>query len=285
VSSGVVEPIERSPRPVSLVRAGLCAAAVAVSLLPGVSRAQPAGPLEVQLSVYGWFPGIRGQTRASQQAGGSDFTVDVGDILERLEFTFQGSADLRRDRVGLLVDLVYMSVGDSATAVRTGSVGNVAIPVGASADVNVDMKSRIWTVAGYYRAVETAQHTLDVLGGIRYLDVEQRVDWSVTGNVGAIPVPDRVGTRSASLGNVDAIVGVRGRVNAGPDGQWFVPYHVDLGAGASRLTFQALAGIGYRFAWGEAVAAWRYLKYDFASDSRIADLVLSGPVAGAQFRW
>ena len=277
--------ISRASRLAGRERAAGWAAALALALLPGASRAEPGGPAEVRLSLYGWFPDIRGQTRASQQAGGGDFTVDVGDVLERLESAFQGSLELRRDRFGLLVDLVYMNVGDSATAVRSGSVGGAAIPVGASADVNFDMNFRLWNVAGYYRAVDTAQHTLDVLGGVRYLDIAQRVDWSLTGNVGAIPAPDRVGSRSTSLGNVDAIAGVRGRLRVTPDGRWFAPYHVDLGTGESRLTYQALAGIGYRFAWGEAVAVWRHLKYDFASDSPIADLVLSGPVAGVQFRW
>jgi hypothetical protein len=41
---------------------------------------------------------------------------------------------------------------------------------------------------------------------------------------------------------------------------WFVPYYLDVGAGDSYLTWQALAGIGYKFKWGETAAFWRYLS-------------------------
>jgi hypothetical protein len=261
------------------------ALAIAAASAPVSARAQPAPPTEVGVAIYGWFPDIRGTTRFAQQTGGGDFTVDVGEILERLEFTFQGTIDVRRGRWGLLADVVYMSVGDSASAVRNASVGGVQLPVGASADVDLDMKSWIWTVAGTWRAVEQATHTIDVLAGVRYLDVEQTAGWTLGGNLGAIPLPGRAGTAKASLGNLDAIVGLRGRVALGAGSPWFVPYHLDLGSGESDFTWQAMAGLGYAFGRGEAVAAWRVLGYDFASKERIADLRFSGPMVGARFTW
>jgi hypothetical protein len=178
-----------------------------------------------------------------------------------------------------------MSVGDAASAVRDASVGGVPLPVGASAAVDLDLKSWIWTVAGTWRAVEQATHTIDVVAGIRYLDVEQTVGWTLAGNVGSIPLPGRAGAAKASLGNLDAIVGLRGRVALGAGSPWFVPYHVDVGLGDSDLTWQAMAGIGYAFAGGEAVAAWRVLGYDFSSKERIADLRFGGPLIGARFTW
>ncbi len=74
-------------------------------------------------------------------------------------------------------------------------------------------------------------------------------------------------------------------LNAGAPSQWFVPYYLDIGAGDSDLTLQVLAGIGYRFSWGEVVGAWRYLAYDLPSDKAIADVNFNGPAVGAVFRW
>ena len=69
------------------------------------------------------------------------------------------------------------------------------------------------------------------------------------------------------------------------DGNWYVPYYVDVGTGDSDLTWQAVAGIGYAFRWGEVFAAWRYLDYDFKSSSNIEKLNFNGPGLGVAFRW
>ena len=37
------------------------------------------------------------------------------------------------------------------------------------------------------------------------------------------------------------------------ESKWFMPYHGYIGAGSSNTTWQALLGVGYRFAWGDAV--------------------------------
>lgn len=123
------------------------------------------------------------------------------------------------------------------------------------------------------------------MAGLRYLDVSQKISWDITGNVNSIPAADRSGTGEASLENVDAIIGVRGQHAFGTTNQWFVPYYLDVGAGDSDLTLQVLAGIGYRFRWGEVVGAWRYLAYDLPSDKAIADVNFNGPAVGAVFRW
>jgi hypothetical protein len=261
------------------------AAAFPLLLAPGIAAAQAGAPLQFSASLYGWFPDIRGQTRFGAAPGGGDFRVDIGDLLESLEFTFQGNFDVRQGRWGAIVDVIYMSVGGTRNDVRSGTVGGLGIPAGASATAEFDDKTQIWTLAGYYRAVERPDLTLDVVGGLRYLDIRQSLDWTFTGNVGPIPVPGRSGRASASVGNVDAIVGLRGRVSAAPGSPWFFPLYVDVGAGESDLTWQAMGGVGYAFKWGEAVAAWRYMEYRLGSDSAVTNLKLDGPLVGATFRW
>ena len=57
------------------------------------------------------------------------------------------------------------------------------------------------------------------------------------------------------------------------------------GTGESDLTWQGIAGIGYAFNWGEIIAAWKYLDYNFKSGQKIEGLNLSGPALGVAFRW
>ena len=237
----------------------------------------------VGATVYGWFPDISGKVVFRDDTGGSDFEVDIGDILENLEFTFQGGLDVRKGRWGAVTDVIYMSVGKSERDSRDGALGDTQIPADVSARLEFDMKSWVWTTAGYYRAIDEASHRLDVLAGVRYLDVDQTLDWTLSGNIAGIPVLDRAGSGEAKLQNWDLVVGLRGRFGFGPESAWFVPYVFDIGAGDSDLTWQAAAGIGHRFGWGEILGIWRHLSYEF--DSALSDMEFSGPAIGATFRW
>lgn len=257
-------------------------------LLPtGAIAQQPASetePWQFGVSIYGWFPDIAGQTSFTHTDGSGEFEIPIDNILDNLEFTLMGTFDVRKGRWGILTDAIYMDVGNSKTGVREASIGGIQLPVDATADVNLDIKSLIWTLTGYYRALDQTGLTLDVVAGARYLDVEQKVNWDVTGNVGSIPAPGRTGTAKASLAIWDAVIGVRGRFAFGAKKAWFVPYYLDVGAGGSDLTFQGIAGMGYAFRWGEVVAAWRYLYYDLPSDKAIKYMSFSGPAIGVTFR-
>ena len=141
-------------------------------------------------------------------------------------------------------------------------------------------------MAGTYALIDDRNVTLDALAGARMLDVRTRVDYALTGNVGPIALPDRSGAREVRDQNWDAIVGVKGRAGGlGADGKWYVPYYVDIGTGESKLTYQAMAGIGYQFGWGDVVASWRYLAYDMKSGKPLEQLDFNGPQIAAVFRW
>jgi hypothetical protein len=254
----------------------------------GALAQQPASETEswqFGLSIYGWFPDLTGQTSFTQPGGTGEFKIDIDTILDNLEFALMGTFDMRKGRWGILTDAIYMDVGGSKTGTREATIGGRELPVNASANVDLDIKSLVWTLTGYYRALDQPGMTLDVVAGARYLDIEQKVNWIVTGNVGSIPVPDRTGAAEVSLTNWDALIGLRGRFAFGAQNAWFVPYYLDVGAGDSDFTWQGIAGLGYAFRWCEVVAAWRYLYYDLPSGSAIEDMSFSGPGIGVTFRW
>jgi hypothetical protein len=65
--------------------------------------------------------------------------------------------------------------------------------------------------------------------------------------------------RADESGSVwDGIVGARGHVNLTE--KWYLPFYADIGTGQSKLTWQALGGIGYRFKWFDFTVAYRYLQ-------------------------
>ncbi|MFC1516727.1 hypothetical protein ACFL7E_08225 [Thermodesulfobacteriota bacterium] len=255
---------------------------------PGALAQQPASEADAWqfgLSIYGWFPDMAGKTSFTQPGGSNEFGIDIENILDNLEFTLMGTFDARKGRWGILTDVIYMDVGNSQTGTREATIGRRELPVNATANVNLDLKSWIWTLAGYYRALDQPGMTLDVVAGARYLDVEQKVNWVVTGNVGSIPVPDRTGAAEVGLTNWDAIIGVKGRFAFGPNNAWFVPYYFDVGAGDSDFTWQGAAGLGYAFNWGDIAAVWRHLDYDLSEGKAIDDVRFSGPAIGVAFRW
>jgi hypothetical protein len=135
--------------------------------------------------------------------------------------------------------------------------------------------------------MQTRNVTLDVLGGFRYLGIEARTDWQLTGTVtgpGGGQTFPASGSISKRADLWDAIIGVRGRVRLG-ESQWFVPYHLDLGTGSSSITWQGLLGISYAFGWGDATLGYRHLYYDQSGDKLVQNFRFSGPTLGASFRF
>jgi hypothetical protein len=123
---------------------------------------------------------------------------------------------------------------------------------------------------------------LDVLGGVRYAGIEAELSWDLSGSGGAL---GRSGTLRDKVNLWDGIVGAKGSVTLDHEGRWFVPYYVDVGWGNDNWTWQAYTGIGYRFGWGDAILAYRYLQYDRTGSELVQELKLSGPLIGVAFRW
>jgi hypothetical protein len=272
-------------RMVKLGPVGAASAACALALLAApAAHAQPAPQWQFAAALYGYFPTLSGTTTLPPSGASQSVSIDVDQILDNLQFTLMGSFEAVHGRWGVYTDLIYLDVGSKKTESRGLSIGGV-LPAGVTATVDLDVRGSVFALAGLYRAIAQPTFQLDWLGGARRLDVEQRIDWTATGNVGALPLPERSGQREASATQWDAIVGVKGRASFGDGGRWFAPYYLDVGGGDSKLTWQAMAGIGYSFGWGELVGAWRVLDYRMKSGSPIEEIDFNGPGIAAVFRW
>jgi hypothetical protein len=180
---------------------------------------------------------------------------------------------------------VYLDVGEAMSQTRNLEIGGQPLPAGVTASVDFDLKSVFWTFGGSYRLVANEGSSVDLLLGARLASLDQTLDWEFSGNFGPVTPPPLIGSRDASVDQWDGIVGARGHVAFGADHEWLVPFHFDIGAGDSDLTWQAMVGLAYAFGWGDLGVAWRYLDYDLGSDGPIVALDFSGPALGATFRW
>jgi hypothetical protein len=269
-------------KPIAVTAAALCAFA---ALSPTDSAAQTADSWKWQASLYVYLPTIGGATTFPQSGAGSDVSLDAEKIIDNLKMTFMGNVEAGNGRWGMFTDVVYMDLGNTKSGTRDISIGGTDLPAGASANASYDLKGWAWTLAGTWRVASDPTSKMDVIAGARLFDMKQTLGWEVTGNVGSIPAPGRGGKATAELSNWDAIIGVKGRASLGESRTWFLPWYADIGAGESNLTWQAMAGIGYAFGWGDVVVAWRYLDYDMKSGKKIESMTFNGPAIAAVFHW
>lgn len=269
-----------------LARSTACLLAVAAASIPNASFAQDtAETWQWRATVYGWLPTISGSTELPSGSGGPSIVVDPDALLDNLDFTAMAALQVNKGRWGGFTDLVYLDLGASKTGFRDLTVGDNQLPAEVNLDARLDVKSVIWTLAGTFRLSETAGNSIDLLLGARMLKMDQTLDWTFNGNIESLELPGRSGRSKVEGTNWDAIVGLKGHASLSANGKWFIPYHLDLGAGDSDFTWQAMAGIGHQFGWGSVLLTWRHLDYDLASGSRVADLDVSGPMIGASFQW
>jgi hypothetical protein len=265
--------------------------ALAVLLLPAPVAAQSAEPAwqsgkwQFAATLYGWVPTIDGTVNYPGDSGSSGLHVNAANVFSHLKMFFEGALDAHNGQWGIFNDLVYVDLGGNKSQSRDFSVGGIGLPATATADLNLDIKSLIWTVAGEYRVASDPAWTVDLLGGARLLGMKPTLGYSITGDLGPVVIPGRSGSKQVDERLWDGIVGVKGRYAFADDRKWFVPFYLDVGTGQTQLTWQGAAGVGYAFNWGEVVALYRYLDYKNKSGKPIEDMTMKNPQLGVTLRF
>lgn len=236
------------------------------------------------VTVYGWFPSIGGSV-VFPTGTGTSFNVDASSVIDSLNFAFMGTFGVKKGAWGLWTDLMYSDLGASKNGTRDFSVGASSLPANASANLSLDIKTTLWTLAGTYELAHSRDYSADLLFGTRLLDMKQTLNWTLNGNIEGIGGAGRSGSTQVNASLWDAVIGVKGVVHLSGARQWFIPYYADIGTGQSDLTWQVGSGIGYQFDWGALTATWRYLKYDMNSDEAVQSLNFNGAMLGATFHW
>lgn len=260
----------------------IAATALVLSLAgaPHPARAQAASSPDSGWT-FEFTPYLWGAAMSGEVGAGSLPTINVhmsfSDILDNLDAGLMGAFEARKGRWGLLFDAIYMKLGASATASRTG-----AGPIGATASAGADLEiaQSVFAAALAYRAVE-GRTPLDVIGGLRYAKIEAdaQIDGSFFAQTTSV-------ARSADKSWVDPYVGVR--VLHPLAERWTLVGYADIGGFGvgSDFTWQAAAGVNYEFS--KAIAGkfgYRYMSVDYDKDGFRYDMANSGLYLGAGFRF
>lgn len=254
--------MDRTSRRTAVAAAAAVAAVIAI---PAVATAQETFLPDWKFGtiVYGWFPSAADRAaRAEQEAGAeaSHWSVTSG----------------------------YASLGFDGLAGATGRLsltapaGHLGAPADAMSGAALRPRGWTWSLLGSYALVARPNSQMELLGGARYLNLATSTDGRLVRH--ALP-GYALGASARESDAWDAVVGARGRYRFGESHRWFLPYYLDLGAGQSDFTWQAMGGIGYAFSWGEVFASYRHLDYRFSTDSRMRDLSFSGPGVTFGVRW
>ncbi len=214
---------------------------------------------EYSASFNGWMASISGET-----ARGGDIDIGFSDIVDNLDFTMMGTLTAQKGKWGFLADVVYLNIEDGVNVVTREPGVSIT---------NVEMKSWIVTPMVTYRIMEEEKWTLDALAGARYLYLKVPLDVNY----------QRAASPSGSVW--DGIVGVRGQYKI--DQKWYMPFHFDVGTGDTDMTWQAFAGVGYKYESFDLIAGYRYLEWDFDGGDTgggvFNDLTIDGPIIGLKW--
>jgi len=185
-----------------------------------------------------------------------------------------GTYEAKKQKWSLKGDIIYLSLSNSEDH-------SISIPGEPTLGSQQDMKAWVVGLYGGYNIYKTDRVSTDILAGVRYLSMDVDATLDITG-----PLPPTLPSKklSESVSLWDGVIGVKGKAMLSD--KWYLPYHLDVGAGSSDLTWQALVGMGYRFNdWGSVILAYRYLKYDQGKNDLLQDVSFSGPALGISFHF
>ena len=223
-------------------------------------------------SIYLWGADVGGTTMR-----GSEVEVGFSYLVDNLVLGFMGAFVARKNDWSLLADLIYLDLSANKSADVTIPIGGNLLPISTSVDL--DLEGWIIHLAGGYNLYTEGRSRIDLIAGVRYLDLSTDIFLELQ-SLG----PGQSRSISDSHTAWNGILGLKG--TAALSERWFLPYYVDVGAGESKFTWQASAGLGFKAgnSWDIALV-YRHLEWDLDSTLIVDDINFSGPTLGVVFRW
>ncbi|MEM5340176.1 hypothetical protein [Paraburkholderia azotifigens] len=232
---------------------------------------------------YLWLPSVDGTMRFSLPGGGADASTGPYDYLQNLKFAFMIQGEARKGDWSFFADGIYLKFGRHESAVN--STNGLFGPHETQPSAETSFRGTLVEIGGGRTVMQQSWGYVDAIVGMRYLGVKgtlQATAVSTTSaGVGASPRLDV----SQVQNMFDGFVGVRGRASITGDGRWYLPFYLDLGAGSSKFTWQAMTGLGYALKWGDVTLTYRYLAFYGSDDQLVQTLRFSGPSLNVLFRF
>jgi hypothetical protein len=216
--------------------------------------------------LYLWAPGLK-----SDLTNGASLDLSFKDILENIDMVFMGTLGASKGKLKFFSDIIYLDM----SADEDGKVDTPFANLTVNDKLDVGMKAWIVQPTAAYTIFETPKSNIDLAVGARYLWIETDLKLRVTG-----PLDTRQFKTTVSGHTWDGIVGFKGDMQL--SNKWGAEAYIDGGTGDSDYTWQALAGLNYKFDTFTGRFGYRHLEWKF-DDGALEDLKISGPYAGARF--
>jgi len=217
--------------------------------------------------MYLWGTAIGGET-----GRGNDIDITFNDIIKNLDMAFMGTLEARHDKWFVATDLFYADISASDShGFATPNIGDIGVGGSVSTELTI-----ITPTVGY-NLIDTKIGTLDGFVGVQAANLDVTAKVTSVGPAGA-----HIIKASDTYEQFDGIVGVKGKLNL--EGNWTLPYYLDIGAGDSDFTWQTFGGIDYKLDKTNLYAGYRYLEWDLNSKF-IDSMSLSGPVIGFNYNF
>jgi hypothetical protein len=216
---------------------------------------------------YLWFTGLTGNLGTA----GNVVPVNVGfsDVFKQLNIGYFSALDVRRKRVGLLTDLVFISVSSDQ---RNTPVGTLYSGFTANA------KEFIIDPELYVRLLDKDKGSVDIVAGGRV--------WHLNNSIDLLSATQPATSVGQTQLWVDPVLGARFRLNLGKG--WFVNMKGDAGGFGvgSKATYQIYSGFGKEFRKRYSLLlGYRYLDVDYQSGGFTYDVHMNGVMTGFNIRF
>ena len=251
--------------------------------VPAVAPAAP-GAWSFSISPYLWMASVKTSGSFTPAGAGRTISADVhqsfGDIFNDLNFAIMSGAEARRGPFSLQLDAMYINLLQKDSGVRSVS-GPHGLEVPINTGGKLKLKETMATLTGGYDVFRNDRGFVQLFGGFRYLGLRSTLDWSFAGPLGNLA---RAGSVDSQADIWNGIAGLRGEHALG-EGPWKAIYYVDVGAGGSKLTWQAAAQVAYVRRWGDIDFGWRTLQFSQGAQNSTADVRMSGPILTLRYRF
>jgi hypothetical protein len=219
------------------------------------------------IPAYLWFSGLQG--RIGVHGNSAPVDVSFTDVISQLNIGWLTALDMRRNRIGLVTDLAFISV----------SSDQKSTPVGSSyTGFSSNAKTFFLDSEAYVRLLEGDRGAVDVLAGARL--------WRLNNSLNLLSATQPPVTVGQTQGWVDPIFGARFRLNLKKG--WFADLKGDAGGFGvgSQSTWQIYAGAGREFKQRYSLAlGYRRLNVDYRNRGFLYDTHMQGLLTGFAIRF
>ncbi len=221
----------------------------------------------VELSLYGWGSSVTGHVSTVPGAPNQDVDDSFLDILENFDFGAMARGTARWRNWSVYGDMVYSDLSEHGASDDPGW-----------SSYKFNTQTFIGTALGGYQILDGKGWSLDVLGGLRLMYVDNELDLR--------PGPNPAARIEDEETWVDPVLGFRGLWTFWRGARAELLFDAGGFGVGSDVTYELFAGVDAPVIESERLrlhVGYRLLGVDYENDGYKYDVFYSGPVLGAVF--